>query len=112
MTPADRADAVFDALADRTRRSLFRSVVENGPVSATDLAEGLPISRQAVAKHLQALARAGLVRSARSGRHALYEADPEPLDEADRWIAEVSGAWDKRLHRLRHHFEADRPTED
>ncbi len=102
MTPpkADRAGAVFEALSDPTRRTVMRSVAEDGPVTATQLAARLPVTRQAVAKHLDALAAAGLVMSHRAGREMRYELTPEPLSDAMAWMAEVGGAWDRRLDRL------------
>jgi DNA-binding transcriptional ArsR family regulator len=91
---------VFAALADPTRRHLVETLASGGGTSATALAEGLPISRQAVAKHLAALGSAGLVRSRRSGRETLYELQPAPLADAADWIAEVGAEWDDRLARL------------
>ena len=71
MPAADPADAVFTALSDGTRRSLYATLGDRGEASATDLARGLPVSRQAVQKHLGTLAAAGLVATARSGREEL-----------------------------------------
>jgi DNA-binding transcriptional ArsR family regulator len=92
---------VFAALADPTRRHLVETLASRGDASATALASELPISRQAVAKHLAALGSAGLVRSRRSGRETLYELQPAPLEEAATWISEVGAEWDDRLARLR-----------
>lgn len=72
-----------------------------GPVSATRLAEEIPISRQAIAKHLEALQQAGLVSSERVGRETKYSLTPEPMSEALDWMAEVGTEWDKRMARLR-----------
>jgi len=91
---------VFDALGDPTRRHLVEALASRDGASATSLAADLPISRQAVAKHLSALASAGLVRSHRSGRETLYELQPAPLADAADWIAEVGAEWDDRLARL------------
>jgi DNA-binding transcriptional ArsR family regulator len=100
VTHPDPAGAVFDALADPTRRTVMRSVAEDGPVTATQLAARLPVTRQAVAKHLDALAAAGLVTSHRAGREIRYELTPAPLSDAMAWMADVGGAWDRRLDRL------------
>lgn len=100
-----QAGAVFSALADPTRRFVVRSMAEDGPVTATELAERLPISRQAVAKHLAALGAAGLVDGAKEGRETRYRLTPEPLDHAMAWMADVGSQWDRRLDRLRAHVE-------
>jgi DNA-binding transcriptional ArsR family regulator len=91
---------VFAALGDPTRRHLVETLASRGGASATALAAELPISRQAVSKHLAALGSAGLVRSHRSGRETLYELQPAPLEEAAEWIAEIGAEWDERLARL------------
>lgn len=91
---------VFAALADPTRRALLRAVVEQAPVTATQLAADLPISRQAVAKHLDLLDQVGLVERTKVGREARYEARLDGLDDATRWIEETSEAWRGRLARL------------
>ena len=72
MATADPADAVFAALSDGTRRSLYATLGERGEATATDLARELPVTRQAVQKHLGTLAAAGLVATRRSGREVLY----------------------------------------
>jgi DNA-binding transcriptional ArsR family regulator len=104
MTPgADRdesAGAVFAALADPTRRAVLRDVAEHGPITATELADRHPVSRQAVAKHLAVLQEAGLVVPSRAGRENRFTASPGPLAEAERWLAEAGTAWDDRLGRL------------
>jgi len=93
------ADAVFAALADPTRRAVIGRLAQE-PLSASALAGELPVSRQAVAKHLAALDRAGLVRSHREGREQLYRLDPAPLGDAMAWMASVGANWDGRLARL------------
>lgn len=94
-------DPVFAALADATRRDILRSVASRGPCTATELAAERSISRQAVAKHLSVLGRAGLVTPSRDGREVRYEADPAPLRAASDWIDATGAAWDGRLERLR-----------
>jgi DNA-binding transcriptional ArsR family regulator len=97
----DRAGAVFGALADPTRRSLLAAIAAQRSSTATELAAALPISRQAVLKHLGALADAGLLRRERSGREVHYRVTPAPLSDAVSWMAEVGGQWDERLAALR-----------
>ena len=105
MTPgaSKRGDGedLFAALADPTRRHLVERLASGGGASATALAAELPISRQAVAKHLAALGGAGLVEGRRAGRETLYELRPQRLDEAAEWIESVGADWDDRLTRLR-----------
>jgi DNA-binding transcriptional ArsR family regulator len=96
-----RLDGVFEALGDPGRRALVEAVAERGNATATELAAGLPVSRQAVAKQLATLADAGLLRSTRSGRETRYEVTPAPLEDAVAWMVEVGAAWDERLANLR-----------
>ena len=103
MSSEERAGAVFAALADPTRRAVVRSLAQQQTVTASALATELPISRQAVAKHLATLAHAGLIAGRREGRETRYRLTPEPLDDAVQWMAEVGAAWDERLARLREH---------
>jgi ArsR family transcriptional regulator, cadmium/lead-responsive transcriptional repressor len=95
----DPAGAVFEALADPMRRRLLQTISAS-PSTATELAGELPISRQAVAKHLTALSQAGLLERERTGRDVRYRVTPEPLSDAVSWIADVGGQWDARLARL------------
>jgi DNA-binding transcriptional ArsR family regulator len=96
----DPAGAVFGALSDPTRRALLAAIAEQPAATATELASELPISRQAVLKHLNALADAGLLDRERSGREVRYRVTPAPLSEAVSWMAEVGGQWDDRLAAL------------
>lgn len=107
---APDAGEVFGALADPTRRQVLLRLSADGPLSATDLAGELPVSRQAVVKHLGALFEAGLVRSDRRGREVLYGLVPERLRAATTWIDEVGRLWDTRLSALAAHFGAS-PTD-
>jgi DNA-binding transcriptional ArsR family regulator len=95
-----RVDAVFDALGDAGRRSLVQTIAARGDATATELAAELPVTRQAVAKQLSALADAGLLRATRSGRETRYAVTPERFGDAVAWIAEVGGRWDDRLAKL------------
>jgi DNA-binding transcriptional ArsR family regulator len=96
----DPLDHLFDALSDPTRRRLFTRLVQDGPDTATRLSAGLPVSRQAVVKHLQALAEAGLATPERSGREVRYRANAAPLTTAVGWLVEAGARWDRRLARL------------
>jgi DNA-binding transcriptional ArsR family regulator len=107
--PAHRhVDAVFDALSDPTRRRVVETLARGGTVTASGLAAQLPITRQAVAKHLTALRGAELVSASRVGRETHYKLRPQPLDEAAHWIQMVSAEWDDRLEALRRSLEKRR----
>lgn len=93
---------MFGALADPTRRALLAAIAEQPEATATELASVLPISRQAVLKHLTTLGQAGLVDRERSGREVRYRVTPAPLSDAVNWMAEVGGQWDERLGVLKH----------
>lgn len=108
-SPEADVGAVFTALADPTRRHLVEALAAHPGATATGLASSLPISRQAVAKHLKLLAEAGLVYSHRSGREALFELDTEPLAEAVAWIGTVGGEWDRSLTALQRLLERRPP---
>lgn len=100
MVALARVERVFDALGDPGRRALVASVAERGTATATELAAELPVTRQAVAKQLGALADAGLLRASRIGRETRYEVTPQPLGEAAAWLVEVGARWDERLAAL------------
>ncbi len=92
---------VFSALADPTRRQVVRWLSEQGSMTATELSARLPVTRQAIAKHLSALEEAGLVSGERVGRENRYRLTPAPMAEAMSWMASVGSDWDERLSRLR-----------
>jgi DNA-binding transcriptional ArsR family regulator len=108
----DPLDDLFDALADPTRRGLFTRLLRHGPDTATRLSAGLPVTRQAVVKHLQALADAGLATPERSGREVRYRANPEPLTTAVGWLVEAGARWDRRLARLERMATTPRSSAD
>jgi DNA-binding transcriptional ArsR family regulator len=100
---------VFAALADRTRRQMIESLVRDGLTSVPALSATLPITRQAVAKHLSTLSDAGLVeRVPGSGRAVQYQLRPQALTPAARWLLGAEAAWDDRLSRLKDAVEAAR----
>jgi len=91
---------VFGALADPTRRQVLSSLAEQPGLTASRLAGELPMTRQAVSKHLHALSGAGLVTARREGRETRYTITPAPLADAMEWMAAVGAEWDERLQRL------------
>ncbi|HEY4827786.1 MAG TPA: winged helix-turn-helix domain-containing protein [Solirubrobacteraceae bacterium] len=105
----NRAGAVFGALSDPTRRALLAAIAEHSATTATELASEMPISRQAVLKHLNALAAAGLIARQRSGREVRYEFTPAPLSDAVDWMTAVGAEWDERLGVLRRQLGSRSP---
>ncbi|GAA2112225.1 winged helix-turn-helix transcriptional regulator [Actinomadura alba] len=110
MRPPDsegQAVAVFAALTDPTRRALLEELVRAGPATVTDLARRLPVSRQAVAKHLGQLAEAGLISSGEpAGRRHPYRLEPAPIRAAQVWLAMLANRWDDRLTALERALDA------
>ena len=98
---------VFAAVADPTRRLIRGRLRGEGALSVSSLAAVLPISRQAVTKHLDVLEMAGLIRKWIKGRERLHELEAEPLRVVDDWLAPYAAAWDERLERLRIHLDGD-----
>jgi DNA-binding transcriptional ArsR family regulator len=101
----DVVDRVLTALADPTRRQVLDMLAAHGQATATTLAGGLPISRQAVVKHLAVLADAGLVEGVRVGREVRYTVRPEALDTTARWMTALVTAWDRRLNKIKRFAE-------
>ncbi|MCG5077614.1 ArsR/SmtB family transcription factor [Paraburkholderia tagetis] len=91
---------MFAALGDPARLRIVARLCESGPLSIVRLTEGADMTRQAVTKHLHALSDAGLVRSERSGRESLWRLDPRRLEEAQRYLGQISARWDQALVRL------------
>jgi len=94
-------DRIFAALSDPTRRAVIRRLSEGGPATVGSLASDLPVTRQAVAKHLAQLEDAGLVDSTAQGRRRTYRLTPGPLTDAMGWMADVGAEWDARLRALK-----------
>lgn len=97
----DDLDGVFAALADPMRRQLLDELVGRGEASASALAAVVPVSRQAVLKHLNVLDDAGLVTARRSGREVLYRARPERLQATAARMSELAARWDERLDQIK-----------
>ncbi len=97
---ASHAAPVFAALGDLTRLRLVARLSSTGPLSIVLLTTGSGVSRQAVTKHLQVLADAGLVRGYRVGRERVWELEPQRLMEAKRSLERISAQWDVALGRL------------
>src|SRR4029077_19421043 len=107
MSPAVDEEALLEAVSDTSRRRVLDLLLAKGEVTPTALAAQLPFTRQAVAKHLAVLDRAGLVESTRHGREVRYSIRPEHLDVAVRAMAKVAARWDARLEAIKRMAEAD-----
>jgi DNA-binding transcriptional ArsR family regulator len=100
------AEQVFTALADPTRRAILAALAAEGPATATDLAAFLPITRQAIAKHLALLAAAGLVRPEPGERRRVrYRLRSAPMQVAQQFLAALARDWDGPLDALKDHLD-------
>lgn len=99
-------DDVFTALADPTRRQLLEALGRRPASSATTLAGELPVSRQAVVKHLGVLRDSQLVTSHRAGKEVLFSVRPERLVATASWMTELAATWQQRLLRLKQAAES------
>ena len=105
------AEQVFVALADPTRRTLLAALAAGGPATATDLAARLPISRQAIAKHLALLADAGLVTAEPGERRRVrFRLRSAPMQVAQQFLAALARDWDGPLDALREHLDRTDPA--
>lgn len=99
------AQEVFTALADPSRRAILAALAAEGPATATDLAGRLPITRQAIAKHLALLAEAGLVVAQPGERRRVrYRVNSDPMKVAQQFLAALARDWDERLTALQRHL--------
>ena len=108
-------DALWSAIGDPTRRRMLDLLLIEGHGTATSLGQHLPVTRQAVAKHLGVLDRVGLVRGTSAGREKRYRVDDAQLARAVAQMSSVGSAWDSRLQRIKQIAEAmqgSRPTPD
>ncbi len=100
------AEQVFAALADPTRRAILATLAEDGPATATDLADRLPLTRQGIAKHLALLAEAGLVTAEPGERRRVrYRLRSAPMQVAQQFLAALARDWDRRLESLTEHLD-------
>ena len=96
---------MFAALGDETRLALVARLSSEGPLSITRLAAGSSVTRQAITKHLNVLATAGLVSDLRRGRERIWELEPEQMEAARTYLGHVSKRWDQALDRLKKFVE-------
>lgn len=102
----DPAGAVFAALADPTRRRVVHELSKDGPLTATELARRIPVTRQAIAKHFAALEEAELAAGTRVGRETRYELRTEAFAEAEAWMRAIGASWDMRLAAFKDYVES------
>jgi DNA-binding transcriptional ArsR family regulator len=106
ITAKRRAHApVFAALGDETRLSLVAKLSGGQPRSISQLTRGSRLTRQAITKHLRVLENAAIVHSIRRGRESLFEFDPQPMEEINKYLDLVSEQWDQALSRLKSFVE-------
>jgi DNA-binding transcriptional ArsR family regulator len=99
-------DELWSAIGDPTRRRMLDLLLVDGAGTATTLSQQLPVTRQAVAKHLGVLDRVGLVRATPAGREKRYQVDDAQLSRAVAQLESVGAVWDARLRRIKRIAEA------
>jgi DNA-binding transcriptional ArsR family regulator len=102
----DPAGAVFEALADPTRRRVVHELSKDGPLTATELARRIPVTRQAIAKHFDSLEEAGLAAATHVGRETPYELRTQAFAEAEAWMRLIGAMWDRRLAAFKEYVES------
>ena len=105
-------DQVWSAVGDPIRRRMLDLLLSHGGGTATTLSGQLPVTRQAVAKHLGVLQRVGLVHGTRSGRDRRYQVDEDQLARAVAQLSSVGAAWDSRLRRIQRIAESIQRSQD
>ena len=105
-------DDLWSAIGDPTRRRMLDLLLVDGDGTATTLGRQLPVTRQAVAKHLGVLDRVGLVRATTAGRERRYRVDDAQLARAAAQLESVGSAWDARLQRIKRIAEAIQKSQD
>jgi ArsR family transcriptional regulator, cadmium/lead-responsive transcriptional repressor len=105
-------DDLWSAIGDPTRRRVLDLLLADGAGTATSLSERLPVTRQAVSKHLGVLDRVGLVHVTQAGREMRYQVDERQLARAAAQLADVGSTWDARLQRIQRIAEAIQRTQD
>jgi DNA-binding transcriptional ArsR family regulator len=101
MTHSSDDDELWETIADPTRRKLLDLLVARGRATATTLTADMPVSRQAISKHLALLQRVGLIDGHREGREVLYQVREQRLAEATTALSDVANRWDRRLQAIK-----------
>jgi DNA-binding transcriptional ArsR family regulator len=108
MPGLTRTAPIFAALGDETRLAIVARLCAGGPQSITQLTAGSAVTRQAITKHLDVLAGAGLVHDVRRGRERIWDLDTDRLAEAERCLGQISTRWDEALDRLEKFLSEER----
>lgn len=95
------AAALFDALGDPNRLSIFTSLCDGGPCTTSQVTTAISVSRQGVTKHLSILEAVGLVHCRKQGRQRIWTVQTRPLGQAGDYLAQLSDRWDRRIDRLK-----------
>ena len=107
----DAISDVFAALADQTRRKLYEQLLQSSQgKTATELADGARVSRQAIVKHLQVLTKSGLADVRRHGREARYFVASNGTANASKWLQDSASAWDRRIAALEEQIRSSAKT--
>jgi len=104
-SPSAAAAPIFAALGDATRLRLVARLCDDGPMSITRLTGGARVTRQAITKHLRVMEHAGLVRHNRRGRESIWQLDQRRIDDARKYLDQISRQWDDVLGRLQRFVE-------
>ncbi len=106
MTSAAATASVFDALGDPHRLQMVIRLCDVGPSSTGQVAQSIPLSRQAATKHLEVLQTVGVVSSSKRGRERIWTVEPQPLAAASDYLSALSQRWDNAIERLRAFVES------
>jgi DNA-binding transcriptional ArsR family regulator len=107
VTALKQSAPVFAALGDPTRLRLIARLARGEPLTISQLTDGERVTRQAITKHLEVLADAGLVNDRKQGRERFYSLDAGPIDDARAYLEQVSAQWDRAIARLKALVETD-----
>src|SRR4249919_2984005 len=111
MSDHEEDDDLWEAMADPTRRKLLDLLVARGQATATTLTADMPVSRQAISKHLALLQRVGLIDAHRQGREVRYQVREQRLAEATSALSQVANRWDRRLRAIKQLAEQEHAAE-
>lgn len=112
MSTAATTASVFGALGDPHRLDMVIGLRESGPRSTLQVAQAIPLSRQAATKHLQILEAVGVVRSSKQGRERIWTVEPQPLAAAGDYLGALSRRWDGAIDRLTAFVADQTPSRD
>jgi DNA-binding transcriptional ArsR family regulator len=109
---ATRTASVFDALGDPSRLRIVIGLCDSGPSSTLQVAQAVPLSRQAATKHLELLQAVGVLSSVKRGRERIWAVEPQPLTAAGDYLTALSNRWDRAIGRLQAYLDDDSDDDD